>query len=85
MGQEPGTTGAPVTDPKNPDQIRAEIEATRRELGDTVEALAAKTDVKAHARKRVERAKSSLPSPPIMIGAVAVVVVGFVAWRVTRR
>jgi hypothetical protein len=73
------------TDPTDPEQIRAEIEATREELGDTVEALAAKADVKAHARERIERAKASLPSPPIMIGVVGVLVAGFVAWRLTRR
>jgi hypothetical protein len=74
-----------VTDPKDPEQIRADIEATRQELGDTVEALVAKTDVKAHARERIERTKASLPKPPIVLGAVAVVVVGLVAWRLTRR
>ena len=50
MGEDPGTVGAPVEAAKDPEQIREEIEATRRELGDTVEALAAKTDVKAHVR-----------------------------------
>lgn len=38
---------------KSPEQLREEIEQTRVELGDTVEALAAKTDVKAQARDRV--------------------------------
>jgi hypothetical protein len=33
--------------------IRADIAATRAELGDTVEALAAKTDVKARAKESV--------------------------------
>ena len=91
MGQEPGAARASVaaddmsTDPTDPEQIRAEIEATRRELGDTVEALAAKADVMAHARERIERTKASLPSPPIMIGVVAVLGAGFVAWRMARR
>jgi type VI protein secretion system component VasF len=74
-----------VTDSKDPDQIRQEIEATRQELGDTVEALASKTDVKAHARERIERTKASLPDPPIVLGVVGVVVVGFVGWRLIRR
>ncbi len=39
---------------KTPEQIRAEIEATRHELGDTVEALAAKTDVKAQAKAKID-------------------------------
>jgi len=48
-----------VTETKDPDQIREEIEETRRELGDTVEALAAKTDVKARVKGRVESTKES--------------------------
>jgi ElaB/YqjD/DUF883 family membrane-anchored ribosome-binding protein len=53
---------------KTPAQIRAEIEATRRELGDTVEALAEKTDVKAQAKAKVEdvkaKAKEAAPESP---------------------
>jgi ElaB/YqjD/DUF883 family membrane-anchored ribosome-binding protein len=53
---------------KTPAQIRAEIEATRRDLGDTVEALAEKTDVKAQAKAKVEdvkaRAKEAAPESP---------------------
>jgi hypothetical protein len=41
---------------KEPDQIREEIEDTREELGDTVAALAAKSDVRAQARKKLEEA-----------------------------
>jgi hypothetical protein len=41
----------------SPEAIRADIEETRAELGDTVEALAAKTDVKARAEDRVEGIK----------------------------
>jgi type VI protein secretion system component VasF len=87
MGQEPGTVGAALEAAKDPEQIREEIEATRRELGDTVEALAAKADVKAHVRKRVERTKVSLPNPVVLgVAAVAAVVaVGLVAWRLSRR
>jgi ElaB/YqjD/DUF883 family membrane-anchored ribosome-binding protein len=43
-----------------PEQIRAEIDATREELGDTVEALAAKTDVKAQAKAKVEETKEKV-------------------------
>ena len=85
MGEEPGTVGAPVEGSKDPEQIRDEIEATRRELGDTVEALAAKTDVKSHVRKRVQRTKASLPNPVVVGAAAAVVIVGLVAWRITKR
>ncbi|MBV9803822.1 MAG: DUF3618 domain-containing protein [Solirubrobacterales bacterium] len=59
MGQDPGTAGAPVTEAKDPEQIREEIEETRREMGDTVEALAAKADVKARMREKISSTKES--------------------------
>jgi ElaB/YqjD/DUF883 family membrane-anchored ribosome-binding protein len=65
MGEDQGTAGTPVTaandsaEAKDPEQIREEIEETRRELGDTVEALAAKADVKARMRDKVESTKDS--------------------------
>jgi ElaB/YqjD/DUF883 family membrane-anchored ribosome-binding protein len=48
-----------VTEAKDPEQIREEIEETRREMGDTVEALAAKADVKARMREKIESTKES--------------------------
>jgi len=60
MGQDQGTAGTPVTEAKDPEQIREEIEETRRELGDTVEALAAKADVKARVHDKVETTKESV-------------------------
>jgi len=41
----------------DPDRIRADIEQTRAELGDSVDALAAKADVKARAKDTAEAAK----------------------------
>jgi chromosome segregation ATPase len=38
---------------KTPEEIEAEIGHTREELGDTVEALAAKADVKAQAKDKI--------------------------------
>jgi ElaB/YqjD/DUF883 family membrane-anchored ribosome-binding protein len=58
VGEDPGTAGAPVAG-KDPEQIREEIEDTRRELGDTVEALAAKADVKAQVRERIAHTKEA--------------------------
>jgi ElaB/YqjD/DUF883 family membrane-anchored ribosome-binding protein len=46
-------------EPKSPEEIRAQIEQTRQQLGDTVEALAEKTDVKAQAKSRISAAKDS--------------------------
>jgi ElaB/YqjD/DUF883 family membrane-anchored ribosome-binding protein len=42
---------------RTPDEIRNDIEQTREELGDTVEALAAKTDVKAQAHAKIDEAR----------------------------
>jgi transcriptional regulator with XRE-family HTH domain len=60
VDQEPSSSGTPVTDTQDPEQIKEQIEATREELGDTVEALAAKTDVKAQAKRKVEQTKASV-------------------------
>jgi hypothetical protein len=62
MGQDPGEVGAErVGDESStpPEQLRAEIEETREEMGETVEALAAKTDVKTRTRERADELKSS--------------------------
>lgn len=50
----PGSDGeARPAPPADPEQLRQEIERTREELGETVEALIAKADVKARTRERV--------------------------------
>jgi hypothetical protein len=43
---------------RSPEEIRRDIEETREELGDTVEALAAKTDVKAQAKEKADEVKA---------------------------
>ena len=60
MGQEPGTGSSQMTESSDPEQIRRDIEQTREELGDTVEALSAKTDVKAQAKKKLHLTKESV-------------------------
>ncbi len=45
-------------EPADPDQLRGEIAATREELGETVEALAAKADVKSQAKQQAEEQKA---------------------------
>jgi ElaB/YqjD/DUF883 family membrane-anchored ribosome-binding protein len=46
--------------PEDPAQLRAEIEQTRRELGDTVAALAEKTDVKTRAKEKVTEVRHTV-------------------------
>jgi transcriptional regulator with XRE-family HTH domain len=44
----------------NPDEIRDQIQLTREELGQTVEALAEKTDVGAQARRKLEETRATV-------------------------
>lgn len=59
MGDDPRTNGtsALTIAEGDPVRIREQIETTRAELGDTVAALAYKTDVKQQARERVAATK----------------------------
>lgn len=47
-------------DDNDPAAVRWQIELTRQALGDTVQALADKADVKTHMRERVDRQRESL-------------------------
>ena len=49
----------PSNQQTDPEQLRREIEAIRRELGETVAQLAQKADVKAQAREKVEEVKAT--------------------------
>ena len=55
---------------QTPDQIRAEIERTRRELGDTVDALSHKANVKEQARLKKDEVQERVSSNPAPIAAV---------------
>jgi ElaB/YqjD/DUF883 family membrane-anchored ribosome-binding protein len=49
-----------TTEAKDQEQLQHEIEETRAELGDTVDALAQKADVKARVSEKVEQRKEDL-------------------------
>ncbi|MFE0806665.1 DUF3618 domain-containing protein [Streptomyces sp. NPDC058794] len=51
-GTRAGSTAQPVGGAKGPDELRQQIEQTRSQLGDTVEELAGKADVKGRAKAR---------------------------------
>jgi ElaB/YqjD/DUF883 family membrane-anchored ribosome-binding protein len=57
--QDHPTAQTAESEPKSPEEIRAEIDQTRDQLGDTVEQLAAKTDVKAQAKSRLSDLKDT--------------------------
>jgi chromosome segregation ATPase len=44
----------------DPDEIKAEIDRTRADLAETVDALTSKLDVKAHARQRAAQAQAKV-------------------------
>jgi uncharacterized protein DUF3618 len=61
MGEDERQVGEAVAaDARTPEQIQADIERTRRELGDTVAAVAEKADVKARARARAQETRERL-------------------------
>jgi hypothetical protein len=76
----------------DPDQIKAEIDATREQLARTVDELSARLDVPARAKERALRTKDTAvetyrESPPIVIGgalALAGMVVGLMILRRKR-
>jgi hypothetical protein len=78
--------------PADPDAIKAEIEATREQLGRTVDELSRRLDVPARAKEGVYRARDTAvetyrESPPIVLGvalALAAATVGLVVWRKKR-
>jgi Protein of unknown function (DUF3618) len=66
-----GTAGGPPTEPLPDDQqaLAEDIERTREELGATVEALAAKADVKARAREKAAEMSGRLTGAAGQAGA----------------
>jgi hypothetical protein len=83
-----GTNPTPTT-PNDPDAIREDIERTRNDLADTVDALQAKLDVKSRAKARVARVKDQAttdtgkPRPDVIAGVMGalLLVAGLVWWR----
>ncbi|MBV8733996.1 MAG: DUF3618 domain-containing protein [Solirubrobacterales bacterium] len=45
---------------KSPEELRRDIDQTREQLGDTVQALAEKTDVRAQAKRRIDALKGTV-------------------------
>jgi hypothetical protein len=67
---------------QTPEQIRAQIEQTRRELGDTVDALSHKADVKEQARlKKDEMQQRVSANPTPLVAGIA----GFVGLLLVMR
>jgi CHASE3 domain sensor protein len=59
MDQAPREADPVVGGERTPEQIQAEIDVTRHELGETVAAVAEKADVKSQARRRMDEARQA--------------------------
>jgi hypothetical protein len=58
-----------MTRQQTPEELRREIERTRRELGDTVEALSQKADVKEQARQKKDELQERVRANPTPLAA----------------
>jgi Protein of unknown function (DUF3618) len=67
-----------VTQQQTPEEIRREIERTRQELGDTVDALSHKADVKEQARRKKDEIRERVRANPKPLVAAAGGVVALV-------
>jgi hypothetical protein len=75
------------TSPDDPEAIRADIERTRENLAETVDALHAKLDVRTRAKNKVVQVKESATTPAgkprpevIGAGAAAVLLIAVLVW-----
>jgi ElaB/YqjD/DUF883 family membrane-anchored ribosome-binding protein len=66
-------------------QIQSEIEETREALGETVDALATKLDVKSRAHEAVAEAKEKVPVTALVAVAVAAAAALAITWWWRRR
>ncbi|MBY8866029.1 MULTISPECIES: DUF3618 domain-containing protein [Streptomyces] len=69
QGAGGGSTGA--VGAKGPDELRQQIERTRSQLGDTVEELAAKADVKGRAKARAADLKDKAGALTVQLRSTA--------------
>lgn len=67
---------------ETPEELRREIERTRRELGETVDALSHKADVKEQARQKKDEVQARVASNPTPLAAA---IAGFIAILVLLR
>jgi len=89
MGEK---TSEPAVPKPTIEELRAGIKQTRAELGETVQALAARADVKARALDQVEIAKQRVrqaavtgPVPVVLVVAGVVAVLGVILVMRGRR
>jgi F0F1-type ATP synthase alpha subunit len=79
-------------DARSREQIEEEIEATRRQLGETVDQLSERLDVKSrikaeaqHRREQLAAEMQRRPAVPAAVAAGVVLLTTLVVWRRRRR
>ena len=70
---------------RDPEEIRKDIDQAREEVGETVSAIAAKTDVKSQARERVEDVKGQAVTTFERVKVPAAVFAALLALLIVRR
>jgi Protein of unknown function (DUF3618) len=75
------TVSTEVNGSRSKEELEQEIEVLRDELGQTVEALTARLDVKARARQRLDEMPTAVP---VAAGVALGVLIGLVIWRKLR-
>jgi Protein of unknown function (DUF3618) len=78
--------------PADPEEIKAQIDATREQLAATVDELSRRLDVPTRAKEGVYRARDTAvetyrESPPVVIAtalALVAMAIGLVVWRSKR-
>jgi len=75
-----------MSEQQTPEELRREIERTRRELGDTVDALSQKADVKQQARQKKDEVQQRVASnPKPLAAAIGGLIALLVLLRIVRN
>ena len=75
-----------MSEQQTPEELRREIERTRRDLGDTVDALSQKADVKQQARQKKDEVQQRVASnPKPLAAAIGGLIALLVLLRIVRN
>ena len=89
---EPGTAASDGGGTRSKEEIEADIEATRVQLGDTVDQLSHRLDVKSRLKEQVQAGREQAtrriqeqPAIPVAAAAGVVLLVAMMVWRRRRK
>jgi hypothetical protein len=84
-GSRKGSSPSALDGSQTPEQLQRELAEIRAELGDTLEALAAKFDVRARLRRPLVRAKGQTTQAKIVAATIVLAVAAAVAAILVTR